>query len=191
MESITGERDVYYVCFLGVEDRSGTDDIGDTTMDENDPTNARKRRKELMSGRKRASTNDTRSNPRVPLNELLTYNPLNGSLPPLSLSNTSSTQTYNIAGLSTRSAHPQPTIHNRMPLLDITICRVSQMQQQHTNLVTTPFPFGLNRSPTLGNSIVSQRPLLSNTISNANRTQRLPNSSDFVATRGRLTIYLS
>nr|GEX66050.1 hypothetical protein [Tanacetum cinerariifolium] len=82
-------------------------------------------------------------------------------------------------GLSTSEAHPQPTIRNRMPLSDITNCRVSQMQQQDTNVVTTPLPFGLNRSLTL----VSQRPFLSNTTTNVNRTQRLPNSTKSVATR--------
>nr|GEZ00143.1 hypothetical protein [Tanacetum cinerariifolium] len=35
--------------------------------------------------------------------------------------------------------------------------RVSQMQQQDTNVVTTPFPFGLNRSLTLENSIGPQK----------------------------------
>nr|GEU99794.1 ATP-dependent DNA helicase PIF1-like [Tanacetum cinerariifolium] len=59
------------------------------------------------------------------------------------------------------------------------------MQQQDTNIVTTPLPFGLNRSLTLRNSIVSQRPVLSNTTTNANPTQRLPNSMKSVATRGQ------
>nr|GEU94248.1 hypothetical protein [Tanacetum cinerariifolium] len=131
-------------------------------MDENDPANARKRRKELMSNRKRASSKDKRSNPSVSSDAFLTDNLLNGSLPPLSLSDTSSTQIYNIAG------------------------RVSQMQQQDTNVVTTPLPFGLNRSLTLGISIVSQRLVLSNTTTNANRTQRLPNSTKSVATRGHV-----
>ncbi|GJT94830.1 replication protein A 70 kDa DNA-binding subunit B [Tanacetum coccineum] len=135
--------------------------LQDTTMDENDPANARKRRKELMSNKKRASSKDKRSNPSVSLDAFLT-------------------------GLSTSSAHPQPTIRNRMPLSDITNCRVSQMQQQDTNVVTTPLPFDLNRSVTLGNSIVSQRPVLSNTTTNANRTQRLPNSTKSVATRGHV-----
>nr|GEZ49959.1 hypothetical protein [Tanacetum cinerariifolium] len=65
-------------------------------MDENDPTNARKRRKELMSNRKRASSKDKRSNPSVSSDAFLTDNPLNGSLPSLSLFNRSSTQIYNI-----------------------------------------------------------------------------------------------
>nr|GFA87167.1 hypothetical protein [Tanacetum cinerariifolium] len=98
-------------------------------MDENDPANARKRRKELMSNRKCASSKDKRSNPSVSSDAFLT-------------------------GLSTSSAHPQPTIRNRMPLSDITNCRVSQMQQQDTNVLTIPLPFGLNISLTLGNSIV-------------------------------------
>nr|GEV21338.1 hypothetical protein [Tanacetum cinerariifolium] len=85
--------------------------------------------------------------------------------------------------LSTSSSHPQPTIRNRMPLSDITNCRVLQMQQQNTNIVTTPLPFGLNRYLTLGNSIVSQRPVVSNTTTNVNRAQRLPNSMKSVATR--------
>nr|GEW83811.1 hypothetical protein [Tanacetum cinerariifolium] len=76
----------------------------DTTMDENDPANARKRRKEFMSNRKRASSKDKRSNPSVSSDAFLA-------------------------------------------------CRVSQMQQQDTNVVTTPLPFGLNRSLTLRNSI--------------------------------------
>nr|GEV00799.1 putative PIF1 DNA helicase/replication protein A1-like protein [Tanacetum cinerariifolium] len=108
-------------------------------MDENDPANARKRRKESTSNRKRTSSKDKRSNPSVSSDAFLTYNPLNGSLPPLSLSNRSSTQIYNIAGLSISSAHPQPTIRNTMPLSDI------------TNF--------------------SQRHVLSNTTTNANRTQ--------------------
>nr|GEZ43593.1 hypothetical protein [Tanacetum cinerariifolium] len=58
------------------------------------------------------------------------------------------------------------------------------MQQQDTNVVTTPLPFGLNRSLALGNSIVLQRPVLSNTTTSANRTQRFPNSTKYVATRG-------
>nr|GEX85200.1 hypothetical protein [Tanacetum cinerariifolium] len=73
-------------------------------MDENDPANARKRRKELMSNRKRASSKHKRSNPSVSLDSFLTG-------------------------------------------------RVLQMQQQDTNVVITPLPFGLNRSLTLGNSI--------------------------------------
>nr|GEW30386.1 hypothetical protein [Tanacetum cinerariifolium] len=58
-----------------------------------------------------------------------------------------------------------------------------KMQQQDTNVVKTPLPFGLNRSLALGNLIVLQRPVLSNTITSANRTQRLPNSTKSVATR--------
>nr|GEW55998.1 ATP-dependent DNA helicase PIF1-like [Tanacetum cinerariifolium] len=91
-----------------------------TTMDENDPANARKCKKDLMSNRKRASSKDKRSNPSFSSDAFLTDNSLNGSLPLLSLSNRSSTQIYNIAGLSTSSAHPQPTIRNRMSLSDIT-----------------------------------------------------------------------
>nr|GEX19365.1 hypothetical protein [Tanacetum cinerariifolium] len=60
------------------------------------------------------------------------------------------------------------------------------MQQQYTNVVTTLFLFGLNRSLTLGISIVSQRPILSNNITNANRTQRFPNSTKSVAIGGRV-----
>nr|GEX41294.1 zinc finger, CCHC-type [Tanacetum cinerariifolium] len=105
-----------------------------TTMDENDPSNARKRKKELMSNRKGTSSKVKRSNPSVSSDAFLTG-------------------------------------------------RVSQMQQQDTNVVTTLLPFGLNRSLTLGNSIVSQRPVLSNTTTNANRTQRFPNSTKSVATQ--------
>nr|GEW80098.1 hypothetical protein [Tanacetum cinerariifolium] len=61
-----------------------------------------------------------------------------------------------------------------------------EMQQQDTNVVTTSLPFGLNRYLTLGNSIVSQRHVLSNTTTNANRTQMLPNSTTYVATRGHV-----
>nr|GEZ07984.1 ATP-dependent DNA helicase PIF1-like [Tanacetum cinerariifolium] len=43
-------------------------------MDENDPANARKRRKELMSNRKRASSKDKRSNPSVSSGAFLTAN---------------------------------------------------------------------------------------------------------------------
>nr|GEX05100.1 hypothetical protein [Tanacetum cinerariifolium] len=60
------------------------------------------------------------------------------------------------------------------------------MQQQDTNVVTTSLPFGFNRSLTLGNSIVSHRPVLSNTTTSANRTQRLANSTKSVATRGHV-----
>nr|GEX58877.1 hypothetical protein [Tanacetum cinerariifolium] len=59
---------------------------------------------------------------------------------------------------------------------------IPKMQQQDTNVVTTLLPFGLNRSLTL----VSQRHVLSNTTTNANRTQRLPNSTKSVATRGHV-----
>nr|GEU29535.1 ATP-dependent DNA helicase PIF1-like [Tanacetum cinerariifolium] len=44
----------------------------DTTMDENDPANVRKCRKELMSNRKRASSKDKRSNPSVSSDAFLT-----------------------------------------------------------------------------------------------------------------------
>nr|GEV59532.1 replication protein A 70 kDa DNA-binding subunit B [Tanacetum cinerariifolium] len=70
---------------------------GNTTMDENDPANARKRRKELMSNRKRAAAKDKRSNPSVSSDAFLIDNPLNGNLPPLSLSNKPLTQIYNIS----------------------------------------------------------------------------------------------
>ncbi|GKD37608.1 hypothetical protein Tco_1257815 [Tanacetum coccineum] len=62
--------------------------------------------------------------------ELLTYIPVNGSLPALSLSNTSLTETYNITGSSKRSTHPQATIHNRMPLPDITNCQPTTDEYQ-------------------------------------------------------------
>ncbi|GKD51445.1 hypothetical protein Tco_1280421 [Tanacetum coccineum] len=64
-------------------------------MDENDPIQCKKCIKELMSSRKRATTNEKRSNLRVSLAELLTCS-------------------------STHSTHPQATIHNRMSLSDIT-----------------------------------------------------------------------
>nr|GEV05712.1 putative reverse transcriptase domain-containing protein [Tanacetum cinerariifolium] len=44
----------------------------DTTLDENDPANARKHRKELMSNRKRTSSKDKRSNPSVSSDAFLT-----------------------------------------------------------------------------------------------------------------------
>nr|GEX86745.1 replication protein A 70 kDa DNA-binding subunit B [Tanacetum cinerariifolium] len=121
----------------------------------------KKCRKELMSNREHASSKDKRSNPSVSSDAFLTC-------------------------LSISSAHPQPIIRNRMPLSDITNCRVLQMQQQDTNVMTTLLPFGLNRSLTLGNSIVSQMPVLGNTTTNANHTQRLPNSTKSIATRGHV-----
>ncbi|GKA63331.1 hypothetical protein Tco_0762937 [Tanacetum coccineum] len=143
-------------------------------MVENDPANAIKCRKELMSSRKRASTNDKRSNPRVSLDELLTC-------------------------LSTRSTHPQPTIHNRMPHSDIINWHVWQTPQQSTNLAKSPLAFGPNTTPTLENSNrqqltpvastrkrqtplkdvsnVSQRSVLYNTINHDDSSTISPNSS--------------
>nr|GEY01390.1 hypothetical protein [Tanacetum cinerariifolium] len=97
-----------------------------TTMDENDPANARKHRKELMSNKKRASSKDKRSNPSVSSDAFLT-------------------------GLSTSLAHPQPTIRNRMPLSDITN-HVRRTPKQSTNLATSPLAFGNIKTPTLENS---------------------------------------
>nr|GEV72140.1 UvrD-like helicase, ATP-binding domain, P-loop containing nucleoside triphosphate hydrolase [Tanacetum cinerariifolium] len=118
----------------------------DTTMDENDLANARKR-KELISNRKHASSKDKTSNPSVYSDAFLTDNPLNGSLPQLSLSNRSSTQIYNIAGLSTSSAHPQPTIRNRMALSDITNLFTSILK-----IVRKQYPLSLSFAMTINKS---------------------------------------
>ncbi|GJY34350.1 hypothetical protein Tco_0418819 [Tanacetum coccineum] len=169
--------------------------LQDTTMDENDPANARKRRKELMSNKKRASSKDKRSNPSVSSDAFLTDNPLNGSLPPLSLSNRSSTQIYNIAGCLIRTQSPvlsnTTTNANRTQRLPnstksvATRGHVKRTPKQSTNLVTSPLAFGNSRTPTLENSNVLQTPAFCSTITTPISSRMTPNSPAYVATRGQ------
>nr|GEY81080.1 hypothetical protein [Tanacetum cinerariifolium] len=89
-----------------------------TTPNEKQKTNKRSAKgelgkKELMSNRKCESSKDKRLNPSVSSDAFLTDNPINGSLPPLSLSNRSSTQIYNIAGLAL--THESQTDKNTTP----------------------------------------------------------------------------
>nr|GEW95174.1 hypothetical protein [Tanacetum cinerariifolium] len=103
---------------------------------------------------------------RFPLAAILGYDPLNGSLPTLSASNTSGTRVANRTGSSIRSTNAQPVTPNRLPLSN----------------VTNYFPQRLNTSSRVGkptrisNADISQgiNPLLEN---NARQTTNAATSS--------------
>ncbi|PWA67738.1 hypothetical protein CTI12_AA311840 [Artemisia annua] len=98
-------------------------------MDQNKQRNVRKRKKEVSSSNKPQASNQIlplsetitpASNKRVSLAELLTYDPVNSSLPSSHLPNTSSTQSKKLKGSFARSTGPQPKAPYRSPLADIT-----------------------------------------------------------------------
>ncbi|PWA43935.1 hypothetical protein CTI12_AA531050 [Artemisia annua] len=98
-------------------------------MDQNKQRNVRKRKKEVSSINKPQASNQILplletitppSNKRVYLAELLTYDPVNSSLPSSHLPNTSSTQSEKLKGSFARSTGPQPKAPYRSPLADVT-----------------------------------------------------------------------
>ncbi|PWA60075.1 hypothetical protein CTI12_AA386170 [Artemisia annua] len=144
-------------------------------MDENNERLSRKRKTDVPSKKKPQASNQrlplsetvtASSNTRVSLAELLTYDPLTGTLPTSHLSNTSSTQQEKLKG---SFAQTKRRPRNVLPLAD----------------VTNYFPQSLNAVSNLVNSStdstsafcqVSQRSVVCNTINNGNLGSFSPNS---------------
>nr|GEV33413.1 hypothetical protein [Tanacetum cinerariifolium] len=141
-----------------INKRPAEGESGNTTMDENDPANARKRRKELMSNRKRASSNDKRSNPSVSSDAFLTVS----QRPVLSNTTTNVNRTQMLPNLTKSVA---------------TRGHVWRTPKQSTNLATSPLAFRNSKTPTLENSNVSQSFILCITLNHDNSSTLGHNSS--------------
>ncbi|PWA75044.1 hypothetical protein CTI12_AA246400 [Artemisia annua] len=197
-------------------------------MDENNERHSRKRKPDVANKKKPQASNQrlplsetvaAPSNTRVSLAELLSYDPLTGTLPTSHLSNTSSTQQQKLKG---SFAQTKRRPRNVLPLADVTnyfpqslnavsnfanssrdsssaFCegtnlpfhqrnsniqpnfptissgRVSIMPQQPITYATSSSDIGVILSPNSGNSMVSQRSVLCNTINNGNLGTFSPN----------------